>query len=129
MYELARTACMNYGFVFEERGKFGRLHWHALVHVKQNLFGDPKMQDLWGHMYERYGRNLIECYNPCAQSSPGGGDSDRMSTGIASYLTKYVAKCSESDNTWWDFEGFMGGSRADTWRIASAIGLPMSADF
>lgn len=127
MFELARTACMNYGFVFTEGVKSGRMHWHAIVHVKSNLLGQPEMDEMWLYMFKRYGRNLIEGFRD-TQGSLSAVDRDPEASPIASYLTKYVAKESFSDDTSWDFEGFLGGRRADTGQIARAIGLPTSRD-
>jgi len=41
MRNVARDAMMTYGFYFAERGRMGRLHWHALVHIKHNVLGQP----------------------------------------------------------------------------------------
>jgi len=123
---IARDAMMNYGFYFAERGKVsGRIHWHALVHVKENLLGQPRRRVVWKEMFDTFGRCSVHPY-----LGPYQGASaltiKRLSTGIATYLTKYVAKDSYSDDATWDFTGFMGGSTADCGRIGRLIGIDTS---
>jgi len=80
------------------------------------------MVDMWNHMFMRYGRNSIEDYRIEDQRSRGPIKRDKAA-GIALYLTKYVAKASYNDNTWWDFDGYMGGKAVDASRIAGILGL------
>lgn len=124
MHTVAREAVMNYGFCFAEKGATGRLHWHALVHVKKDLFGLPRMTDVWEDMFIKYGRNKLELYN-CPGEAANMSYGDGITRGIAAYCTKYVAKDTWSDDAWWDFDGFMGGSKVDCQRIRDAIGLDL----
>jgi len=124
MHRVARDANINYGFYFGEPHKSGLPHWHALVHVSENLLGQPRRCHIWEDMFERYGRNCIE---------PFVGSNDRksvavgnVSEGIARYLCKYVAKESSRDQATWDFSGFMSGREADCARIRRLVGVPRS---
>jgi len=123
MYEIARSAGCTYSWVFAEIGRFGRIHWHALVHVTPNLRNEPNIDEVWNYMYKRYGRCHLDPINgpdkgqyphPCIEKAQG----------VTAYLTKYVAKDQFQGSTYWDFMGFLGGSLADSRRIQSAIGLP-----
>lgn len=121
MRTIARDAMLNYGFFFAEKGKFGRLHWHAVLHVKENLFGNPRRTDVWEEMHDKFGRCRFEPYMGAHL-----GPAKRVSTGISNYLCKYVAKEVNTDNATWDFTGFMGGSTADSARIGRLIGIEQS---
>lgn len=125
MQEAAREALMNYGFFFAERGKGGRLHWHALVHIRPNLFGLPRRHELQAEQSNKFGFFQLVPYQTQGTRlhSPAV---EKIATGIATYLTKYVAKDTWSDDATWDFSGFLGGSRADSARIARAIGVGLS---
>ncbi len=122
MREIARNAMMNYGWCFAETGKLGRLHWHALVHVKEDLLRRPSRTEIWAHMFRKFGRNRIEPYK-AGQRELGWIATKEMSDGISRYVAKYLAKETCLDNAWWDFGGFLGGKQADSKRIARAIGL------
>lgn len=118
MSEIARSAMLNYGFYFAERGALGRLHWHAIVHVKENLLGQPRRSEIWKEQFSKFGRCRFEPYTGLDNPVLG-----RVSTGIANYLCKYVAKDVFSEDATWDFAGFMGGSTADSKRIGRLIGI------
>lgn len=123
MREIARDAIVNYGFYFAERGRMGRLHWHALVHVRSNLLGQPRRHELQAEQSNRFG--FFQLVPFIAQDTRMHSLAvAKIATGIATYLTKYVAKDTWSDDATWDFTGFMGGSKVDCGRIARAIGLP-----
>jgi len=118
-----RDASMIYGWVFAERGKSGRLHWHAIVHISPNLLGQPTQRELWEGMFSKYGRNVTEIYkpeNPVLRAS----DAIWLGTRLAGYLTKYVAKDAGGNDAMWDFGGFMSGREADAAQLCSAIGVP-----
>ena len=121
MATIARDAMLNYGFYFAERGKMGRIHWHAIIHVKEDLFGHPRRSAIWDEMFRKFGRCRFEPYQ-----GPDNWCFKRVSTGIANYLCKYVAKDTYSDDATWDFTGFMGGSTADSGRIGRLIGIDTS---
>lgn len=124
MKKIARTAVMNYGFVFGEQHKSGLPHWHALLHVSESLWGEPRRSDIWDWAFKRYGRNRIEAFNPVIpihHESIGV-----ISTGISKYMCKYVAKESARDEATWDFKGFMGGREVPTARIMDVLGWKRS---
>jgi len=114
---VAEQASMAYGFCFAESHKSGKMHWHALVHVKENLLGQPRRKDIWQTMFRKYGYNQIVPFVDYGQSLATGN----VASGIARYLTKYVAKEAAHDQAWWDFGGNMGGSEADVPEIMTAI--------
>lgn len=118
MKQLNRTAVASYGFVFGERGRMGRLHWHALVHVSQNILDQPEIKAMWEWGMEHYGRNSIFPY--CHQVDVYAGF---CATSLARYLTKYVAKDVQETNLYWDFTGYMGGRMADSKQIAHGFGF------
>jgi len=118
-------SALCYGFCFQERGKFGRLHWHALVHVEPNFRGQPTRKQIWSYMFKRYGRSQILQFDPTI-INPKMGVENSLALPVADYLTKYVAKESFCDNTWWDFDGFLGGYRVGARRIQDAIKLAAS---
>lgn len=127
MREAARESPMNYGFYFAEKGKMGRLHWHALVHISKDLLGLPLRHDLQGLQTEKFGRfQLVPYWNQ--EEGLIRLAVNKIATGIATYLTKYVAKDTWSDDATWDFTGFLGGKQADSKRIRRAIGLPISVE-
>lgn len=113
---------MLYGWMFAEKGKMGRLHWHAIVHIQQNLFKEPNWGQIRDGMFDKYGRVTVESYKPGAdvliQQDAAG-----VATAVSRYLTKYVAKDSAGGDTTWDFGGFMNGSEADASQLCSAIGV------
>lgn len=121
MRNVARDAMMNYGFCFAERGRMGRLHWHALVNINHNLYGYPSRVDLQDEQRNKFGFfSLIPHWrypNPELMADKG------VATGVSTYLSKYVAKEAFSDDATWDFTGFLGGSLVDSRRIARAIGV------
>jgi len=119
---IADTASISYGFCFSETHRSGATHWHALVHVTENLLGQPQRKDVWKQMFDKYGRNQILPF----KASNFSHTIDTMSTGVARYLTKYVAKEAASDQAWWDFGGNISGSEANASQIRSAIGAPMA---
>jgi len=120
---LSREAMMTYGFVFAEPHRNGRMHWHALVHVRENLIGQPRQKSSWEAMEAKYGYCQIETYCRSQRLRP----EDEVGSAIARYLSKYVVKEASRDQAWWDFSGNISGSDADTQQIMSAIGAPMSA--
>jgi len=121
MRSAAREAMMCYGFYFAERGATGRLHWHALVHIKHNLLGLPLRSELQAGQRDLFGFfSLIPHWENVTPAMKSG---HAVARGIATYLTKYVAKDAYSDDATWDFTGFMGGSMVDSRRIARAIGV------
>ena len=107
---------MTYGFVFAENHRNGRMHWHALVHVKENLIGQPRMKSIWDAMGAKYGYCQIEAY----LRSQSINREDEVATAIARYLTKYVVKESAADQAWWDFGGNISGKDADVEQILFA---------
>jgi len=116
----ASASC--WGFVFEERHKTGRPHWHALLHVTENLFGDPRRDVLWKYMFEKYGRMEIRPFN-CNRGAATDSDVGIISDGISRYLCKYLAKDSRRDDAWWDFRGFTSGFEAEARQIRELIGI------
>jgi len=120
---VGREASMVYGWMFGEKGKSGRLHWHAIVHITPNLLGEPTQEHIWQSMYAKYGRAVVEIYEP---GIPVLQEADAIFVAmkVASYLTKYVAKDSAGGDATWDFGGFMGGHEADAAQLCSAIGVP-----
>jgi len=116
---IARDAVCAYGFVFGEQHKSGAPHWHALVHVTENLFGQPRRKSVHEWCLGTYGRSRI---TPMASENLEvrvGSISD----GISRYLTKYVAKESYHDHATWDFVGFINGFEADSGRICDLVGI------
>jgi len=126
--EIADSALVCYGFCFGEQHKSGAPHWHALVHVKEDIFGRPRRRQLWGHMKENYGRNRIEPYLSADLTGRVHNVQDHVITGIASYLTKYVAKEAYRDEATWDFRGFIGTGEAQPGEICDLVGIK-SSDF
>jgi len=122
--QIGLTASMSYGFCFAESHKSGKMHWHAIVHVSENLLGQPRRKDIWRAMYNKYGYNQILPFTNTEARMRAGC----ISTGIARYLTKYVAKEAAHDQAWWDFNGNVSGSDADPSEIMAAIGAPISGN-
>jgi len=60
----------------------------------------------------------IEPYHPVAVAG--------VATGIANYLTKYVAKEANGGDATWEFTGFLGGIEADSKQIMAASGVDAS---
>jgi len=113
-----------YGFAFGEQHKSGRPHWHAILHMTENLFEQPRRADIWRYMFDKYGRNRIEPYRPNACTVVNDGrQAERVGEGIARYLCKYVAKESARDQAWWDFTGFMSGQQVPARRIRELTGI------
>jgi len=106
------NAC--WGWMFGELHRSGMPHWHALMHIQPNLFGQPSRTSMWAHMWHRYGRFEAKPYLPARHQHVAGA---------ATYLTKYVAKETFQDNATWDFKGYLSGSEADSGQIARAIGV------
>jgi len=121
MNYVGKQSSMAYGWMFAEKGKSGRLHWHALVHIDLNLFQRPSKEEIWAVMYRKYGRNTVDRCELVFKSLEGAEDA--QAAGVALYLTKYVAKDSFGGDATWDFEGFMGGSQASAAEICVQIGL------
>jgi len=114
------TAC--WGFMFAETHMSGLPHWHALLHVQENLLRQPMRSEIWEHMFNRYGRCRIERFNPFKKSEAAvsiGG----VAHGIARYITKYVVKEHARRDATWDFMGFLGGVEADSRQIIDACGV------
>jgi len=124
---LARTgrdATSCWGFVFAENGAVnGRAHFHALVSVQVNLFHQPMRNEVWKHMFDKYGRCRIEPYIQMEDVKRVNATTT-IGSGIARYLTKYVVKGSESEDAYWDFGGFLGGRPTTAAQLCSAIGVP-----
>jgi len=114
------TAC--WGFMFAETHMSGLPHWHALMHVQENLLRQPRRMDIWKHMFDRYGRCRIDPFRPDGRPETGGSI-DQMSYGIARYITKYVVKEFARRDATWDFMGILGGVQADSRQIVDACGV------
>jgi len=127
MRECARDSPINYGWVFAEIGRFGRIHWHALVRVEPDLFGHPSQKEIFEYMYDKYGRITISSYQP-GQKVVSFTRVHKIADGISRYLTKYLVKGSQELDLTWDFQGFLSGSEADSKRICHAIGLPLASE-
>lgn len=121
---VGQTSPLSYGFCFAESHKSGKMHWHALVHVSENLLGQPRRKDIWSHMFRKYGYNQILPYRSIGVELA----IDSVSTGVARYLTKYLVKESARGEAWWEFNGNMGGNEADAGQIMSAIGMPKNGN-
>lgn len=119
---LQETCSISYGFCFAESHKSGKMHWHALVHVTENLLGQPRRKDIWRAMYRKYGYNQILPFKSIGLELAV----DSVSTGVARYLTKYVAKEAAQDQAWWDFGGNISGRPAEAAQIRDAIGAPLA---
>jgi len=121
--EIRNTAMLHYGFAFAELHQNGFPHWHAVLHVEENLLGQPRRRSIFEYMHRQYGRSRIEPINrsDCGEYGTATGT---VADGIARYLTKYVAKESQSDNAWWDFSGAISGFEADPSRIRAIVGIP-----
>jgi len=117
---LADTCMMSYGFCFAEAHSSGATHWHALVHVTENLLRQPRRKDIWASMFAKYGRCQILPYTPGNMDLAVGS----ISTGVSRYLTKYVAKEAHRDQAWWDFGGNMSGRDAEACELMVAIRGP-----
>jgi len=124
MNYIGKQSSMAYGWMFAEKGKSGRLHWHALVHIDLNLFGRPSKEEIWAVMFRKYGRNQVLTYEDISTRPVGGAPGP--SAPAARYLTKYIAKDAAGGDATWDFEGFFGGSPADAAEICVQIGLPLA---
>jgi len=118
---IGEPADQAYGWMFSERGKSGRLHWHALVHVSVNSRKDPKARNVWDTMYHKYGRCQVLEY--VAGDSRLTQDLRHCAVGVSHYLTKYVAKQSHGGDATWDFGGFIDGCEADSAQLSRAIGV------
>lgn len=116
----------NYGWMFAEKGKTGRLHWHGLVRIVKDLFGKPTDDELWQYMFNRYGRCKVEPLRE-EQNWLGNVTFRTVSNGISRYLTKYVVKDAISDNAVFDFAGNLDGQEADCKRLMDEIRLPAFA--
>lgn len=121
---VGNEAMMTYGFVFAEPHKNGRMHWHALVHVKENLLGQPRRKSIFQAMGRKYGYCEIYPY----MRSQNLSMEDDVATGVARYLTKYVVKESAVDHAWWDFGGKIGGKEADVEEIVFAQLAPVDGE-
>ena len=104
-----------WGFMFCETHKNGYPHWHALLHVQESLFGEPRREDVWCYMFQRFGWNRVDPVRT--------GDVSKTAGGVCRYLTKYVAKVAAGADATWDFGGYLGGTEADTGQIVSASGV------
>jgi len=122
MNVIAKQAVIVYGFAFGELHRNGFPHWHALLHVKSNLFGQPRRVDVFDYMFRKYGRNKLLEYVPNQNVQVSEGVAC-VSDGVARYLCKYVAKEAAQGDAWWDFKGFMGGCEADPSQIAAVTGV------
>ena len=120
---IADTAAMSYGWAFAESHKSGSMHWHAIVHVSENLLGQPRRKDIWEAMFKKYGRCEISAFRPTNLQL----GINTVSYGVARYLTKYVAKDAATGEAWWDFAGNISGLEADSKQIRDAIGAPFAA--
>jgi len=118
---IADTSSMSYGFCFSEAHHSGATHWHALVHVTENLLGQPRRSDVWKAMFDKYGRNQILPYEEADMELAVNS----ISCGVARYLTKYVAKEAANDQAWWDFGGNISGRDATVKQIMGALGQPV----
>lgn len=121
---LMERSIISYGFAFAESHKSGLRHWHALVHVTPDLFGNPTWDDIRKVMLEKYGRIQINDFKP-DNWQLAGAQVNTISNGVSRYLTKYVAKESSGGDAWWDFNGNISGSEADAGEIMAAIGAPL----
>jgi len=124
---VGKKSSLFYGWMFSERGKSGRLHWHALAHVtfrtKPGLDGITIAQ-VWDRMFHKYGRCQILEYK---QGDVRFSENERhVGYGIGHYLTKYVAKSSHDGDATWDFTGFIDGVEATASRLCSAIDVPVA---
>ena len=128
--KIGKNSSCCYGWVFGETGRMGRVHWHAILHVQENLFGDPSRRQIWEQMFDKYGRCSITAY-VCNQREIGNIATKTISDGIARYLTKYVVKDTFSDDAWWDFDGNLAGRWAAPARIMRVIGMtpPVELEF
>ncbi len=122
--EIARTSMLCYGWCFGETGYGGRVHWHSILHVGVNLFGQPRRKDIYEFMFKKYGRMSITPYVG-NQREMGNIATKTISDGIARYLTKYLVKGSHTQDAWWDFQGNLGGYPAVTSRIMRVIGMTL----
>jgi len=120
--EIARDSIVCYGFVFGEQHKSGAPHWHAVMHVRENLFGSPRRKAIHEWCLEQFGRNRI---TPMASENLEVR-CGTVSDGISRYLTKYVSKEAQSDYATWDFEGYVSGSKAETGQITDLVGIKPS---
>jgi len=116
------TANACWGFMFAETHLSGSPHWHALMHVQENLLRQPSRKSVWRHMFNRYGRCRIEPFRPLMKNETGVA-TEIVAHGIATYLTKYVVKEHARRDSTWDFMGFLGGAEADCRQIVHACGV------
>jgi len=119
LQEIARDANVVYGFVFGEHHKNGNPHWHALLHVTGNLFGQPRRSVIHKFCLSEFGRNRITPMTSVNMEVSVG----RVSDGISRYLTKYVAKEVGGHHDTWDFGGFLSGSAAEPGQITTLVGI------
>lgn len=122
---LMEQSILSYGFAFSESHKSGYRHWHALIHVTPNLFGQPTWKEIKDAMLKKYGRIQIDNFKPDNWMLTGDRQIMTISNGVSRYLTKYVAKEAATGEAWWDFNGNMSGSEADCAEILAAIGAPL----
>jgi len=122
--KIAETASINYGFVFGEQHKNGNPHWHAVMHVTENMWNEPRRKTIHEWCLETYGRSRI---TPCAPENIEIR-ARHVSDGISRYLTKYVAKEAHGDHATWDFGGFASGSAVEPEWLIREVGIK-SADF
>ena len=108
---VGERALCSWGWMFQEKHKNGRPHWHSIFHIEEGLFGEPRASDIWEMLFVKYGRMEIRPFKP------------ELCTSLASYLTKYVAKDFRIGDPVFDFAGYLGGSKADTSELQSVIGL------
>lgn len=104
-----------WGFMFTELHKNGHPHWHALLHVQEDLFERPARSSVWRYMFQRFGWNRVD---PVRK-----GDVSKTAHGVCRYLTKYIAKEAAGGDATWDFGGYLGGTEADTGQIVRASGV------
>ena len=122
MREIAKDATINYGFCFGERGALGRIHFHALVHMTPSIFGYPVIDEIGPAMYALFGYCRIEPFIG-GLNERGHLSIEKMSGGVARYLTKYIAKEAGYHDSTWDFEGLISGRVATGEQLKRAIGM------
>jgi len=127
MRKVADQAMSVYGFGFAESHRNGRPHWHAILHVKEDLFGNPCRTSIYNYMYKMYGRNQIRGFKPSVNVKIDSGI-ECVSDGVSRYLCKYIAKESHRNDAWWDFKGFLGGLEVPTSEICQHIGIRQTFD-
>jgi len=137
---IARTAGEVWGFCFQETHSDGqRLHVHCLLHVRQNLLGQPSNREMWYWWFQKFGRAQVVQYhkpqnpqglpemNQEPNNYPTLGNHQEITVEfvapLASYLTKYMVKEAYQGGFDWDFYAYSSGFELTSDQFRDYTGL------